>query len=1153
MENSIKHKLHLFIRKYNLNLLVRGLLLSIFLLLGMYLVLSIGEYVFRFGQGTRTIIFWGFIAVLAGTFVYWIVRPLLKLWNIRHSINQSQAAAIIGQHFPTVRDKLINLLQLEEQYKTSQGNGLLAASISQKTEQLRPIPFQKAINITLANKKWIRLAAIPIILLLVTLIFQSSILTDGTKRLMAYDKDFPIPPPFDFVLQNKEMAAFQGEDFEIKLKTAGKAIPNEVYAVVNNQRVKMQADSVGHFSLQLQNLQANQSIYFTAAGFNSQAYALQVKSLPSLENFAVSLTYPAYTGRKAEKLNSTGQISCPEGTAIQWQITAKNTESAVLNTTLIKPNSQGQLTINQRATQNGEYTLKLKNRLGYSKDTVRLIVNVVPDAAPNIQVQATEDSSKLLQYYFIGTAGDDYKVQRVNFVYSYSQGEVKNKKGSISVPLSINAGNEVSFVHSLNLGAIGLLPGEEIKYYLEAWDNNGIRGPQVTRTIPQTLRRKTADEVRKDADKNSDAIKSSMAGAMKKANELKKQNKNLQDELNRSKSMQWQQENKIEDFLKEQEKLNKVLEKLKNNNDKLQEQNKDFMQPQDELQQREQKLNEALDKVKSPELEKLLEEIRKLMEQNAPKEQIQKRMEQLQRQNQEVFKNLEALKEQFKQLQLERILEDQIQQLEKLKQAQDELNKKTDKKSENNNKLAEEQKKLEDKLSEIRKELEKADELNQDLEKPMDVDMGKDEGQKAQDAMKKAEEELSKGKEKKAEGEQKEAKDQLQKMGEKMKASLQKAREQQMAEDYKTTRELLDNLIYASQEQELIFTELGKLKEYGPRFVKLNTEQMKVREKCALLEDSLRMLAKRQPMVSTFITQEINRINTNMDDALGHLKERNIRMASVEEQYVMTGLNNLAVMLMESMQDMQAQMNKGKGKGKGKAQGKGQGEGEGQGSGGKKGGEGNGKLSEGQKQLGEMMQKLQQGQGKEAGAGQGKEKGQGQGLSEGGGQGQQGGNGGSSGSGNGSQESDKSGTRIMNKEYAQIALMQEALRRKIAAMRQELLNQGNTDGARNLQKAEDLMNQNERELVNKTINKNTILRQKEIETRLLEHEKAERSQKQDDQRQSERPQDQKNEIPPSLQLKALEMQEQRELLRKTSPKMGKYYKQKTEEYLQIIQ
>ena len=235
---------------------------------------------------------------------------------------------------------------------------------------------------------------------------------------------------------------------------------------------------------------------------------------------------------------------------------------------------------------------------------------------------------------------------------------------------------------------------------------------------------------------------------------------------------------------------------------------------------------------------------------------------------------------------------------------------------------------------------------------------------------------------------------------------------------------------------------------------------MKVREKCALLEDSLRMLAKRQPMVSTFITQEINRINTNMDDALGHLKERNIRMASVEEQYVMTGLNNLAVMLMESMQDMQAQMNKGKGKGKGKAQGKGQGEGEGQGSGGKKGGEGNGKLSEGQKQLGEMMQKLQQGQGKEAGAGQGKEKGQGQGLSEGGGQGQQGGNGGSSGSGNGSQESDKSGTRIMNKEYAQIALMQEALRRKIAAMRQELLNQGNTDGARNLQKAEYLMNQN---------------------------------------------------------------------------------------------
>ena len=114
MENSIKHKLYLFIRKFNLNILVRGVLISIALLLGLYLVLSIGEYTFRFGQTSRTIIFWGFVSVLFIVSYLWIVKPLLKLWRLRKSIDENQAALIIGTHFKDIEDRLLNLLQLEQ-------------------------------------------------------------------------------------------------------------------------------------------------------------------------------------------------------------------------------------------------------------------------------------------------------------------------------------------------------------------------------------------------------------------------------------------------------------------------------------------------------------------------------------------------------------------------------------------------------------------------------------------------------------------------------------------------------------------------------------------------------------------------------------------------------------------------------------------------------------------------------------------------------------------------------------------------------------------------------------------------------------------------------------------------------------------------------
>ena len=120
------------------------------MLLGLYLVLSFGEYTFRFGQTSRTIIFWGFIAALFIVSYLWIVKPLLKLWRLRKSIDENQAALIIGTHFKDIEDRLLNLLQLEQSLPTLASSSLAMASIEQKTKELRPIPFHQAININLS-------------------------------------------------------------------------------------------------------------------------------------------------------------------------------------------------------------------------------------------------------------------------------------------------------------------------------------------------------------------------------------------------------------------------------------------------------------------------------------------------------------------------------------------------------------------------------------------------------------------------------------------------------------------------------------------------------------------------------------------------------------------------------------------------------------------------------------------------------------------------------------------------------------------------------------------------------------------------------------------------------------------------------------------
>ena len=136
--NNIIDKLDAFIRKYYKNKLLKGLLLAAAILLAVYIVIVVLEHFGWFGTGVRTALFWMFIASMAAVVAFYVVSPLLKMWRLGRRISYGEAASIIGNHFPEVSDKLLNLLQLQ-QMGESTGSDLLSASIEQKTAQLSPV------------------------------------------------------------------------------------------------------------------------------------------------------------------------------------------------------------------------------------------------------------------------------------------------------------------------------------------------------------------------------------------------------------------------------------------------------------------------------------------------------------------------------------------------------------------------------------------------------------------------------------------------------------------------------------------------------------------------------------------------------------------------------------------------------------------------------------------------------------------------------------------------------------------------------------------------------------------------------------------------------------------------------------------------------
>ena len=80
--------------------------------------------------------FWSYIIINLIVFGKFIAVPLLNLFDIGKTLDYKHAAKIIGQHFPEIDDKLVNLIELAE--ISDSDNKLITASIKQKINNLSP-------------------------------------------------------------------------------------------------------------------------------------------------------------------------------------------------------------------------------------------------------------------------------------------------------------------------------------------------------------------------------------------------------------------------------------------------------------------------------------------------------------------------------------------------------------------------------------------------------------------------------------------------------------------------------------------------------------------------------------------------------------------------------------------------------------------------------------------------------------------------------------------------------------------------------------------------------------------------------------------------------------------------------------------------------
>jgi len=139
----------------------------------------------------------------------------------------------------------------------------------------------------------------------------------------------------------------------------------------------------------------------------------------------------------------------------------------------------------------------------------------------------------------------------------------------------------------------------------------------------------------------------------------------------------------------------------------------------------------------------------------------------------------------------------------------------------------------------------------------------------------------------------------------------------------------------------------------------------------------------------------------------------------------------------------------------------------------------------------------------------------------------------------------------MSEEFARMAAQQEMIRRMMQEYGQELKQgeAGNSKLAKEIDQLMRQMEQTETDLVNRVITQQTIKRQQQIMTRMLEHEKAEMEREKEQRRQSREGKDLYHQPSPSDLEKIKKLQDKNlELLRTVPPTLSPYYKSKVDDY-----
>jgi hypothetical protein len=685
------HKVDIYRRKEKRLSLYSGLLKSLTIITVGFSLSVILEDHFKLSPLGRSIILVLFIVVSLASVVYFILPPLHRILLRRNTPSLAKTALRIGVYYENVNDRLVNALQLFEKHQHNPENYSLALvddALQKVDDILEHEDFNSKIDRRPFKKAARGFGCIITAAAVIWLIFAPSFLS-AVYRFSQPGRDFSYDPAAVFQVTPGDIQILKGQDVHLSAWVSDNSVSAVNLQLLQSDEprtIDLKRSEKDSFDYALKNVTEPFSYKFSFKKLNSQRYKVSVIERPLLKNLSVKVTPPRYSGLKGFYLgNNIGDVTALKGSTIQLSGEAN------------KPLSQGKIDFEKSQDQDlkiidnrvaadfalmrdDNYSLYLKDASGYeSENPIEYHLRVIADQVPFVRIISPGkdiDLGEDMHLPLLFEAEDDFGLSMAQLGYQLlpeGKGEADSSGFQFQPVTDFRAGSEkVRHLVDWDLSSMDMLPKDVMVYFIEVFDNDEVSGPKRSRSQLFRARFPSIYELYEEVAYSQDEAIEKLESAYEKSVKLKDKIDKLSLELRRADEIDWQQQQEVSDAVQNQKSLQEELQKTSDVLDQMIEKMEKNQLASAETLNKYKELQQLIKEIMTPELQEAMEKIAEAM-QNLDQQKLQQALQQLNLSEEEINKNLDRTISLLKKIKLEQMLDKSIRMTQELQERQQKI------------------------------------------------------------------------------------------------------------------------------------------------------------------------------------------------------------------------------------------------------------------------------------------------------------------------------------------------------------------------------------------------------------------------------------------------------------------------------------------------